>query len=176
MRERGVDDEAQHRLGLGILENWITFPIRNQHGKIIGAIARAGAENTSPAKYVTPAGQDPHLLYAPDWKKIQRKKVIYLTFGIIDAVSLYLMGAASISTTCGMKMDTSYLDQIRKRIIFIPDKGEEDKAQKFASKMGWRGGVMRCDYPEDMKDINDLWVNHRDKLMEEVYSGRINCT
>ena len=166
MRERGVDDNEQKRLGIGILENWITFPIRNRKGKIIGAIARAGENNSSIAKYLTPSGQNPNLLYIPDWKRLQKKKVIYLTFGIIDAVSLYLMGAASISTTCGMRMDVSYLDQIRKRIIFIPDRGEEKQAQKFASKLGWRGGVMQCNYPEGCKDVNDIMLSkHKNNLL-----------
>jgi hypothetical protein len=154
-------------LGIGLLENWVTFPIRKRGtNKIIGAIARAGDGNSSPAKYVIPPGQDQNFLYVPSWKRIEKKKVVYLTFGIIDAVSLYLMGVASISTTCGMRMDVSYLDQIRKRIIFIPDKGEEDKAQKFASKLGWRGGVMRCNYPEGIKDVNEIFVSkYKDNLL-----------
>ena len=87
------------------------------------------------------------------------------TFGIIDAISLYIMGAASISTTCGMRMDISYLDDIRKQIIFIPDQGEEKEAQKFASKMGWRGKVMRCNYPEGVKDVSDIFNSeHRNEL------------
>ncbi len=167
MRERGVDDDKQHQLGIGLLENWITFPIRKRGtNKIIGAIARAGDGNSSLAKYVIPSGQDQNFLYAPSWKRIQKKKVVYLTFGIIDAISLYLMGAASISTTCGMRMDVSYLDKVRKRIIFIPDKGEEEQAQKFASKLGWRGGVMKCYYPEGMKDVSDVYVSkHRNELL-----------
>jgi DNA primase len=168
MRERGIDDKSQKRLGIGHLENWITFPIRNRKGRIIGAIARAGEGNPSHAKYLTPAGQDPHLLYAPSWKAVQKKKVVYLTFGIIDAVSLHLMGAASISTTCGKLMNVSYLDQIRKRVIFIPDKGEEDAAQKFSKQLGWRGGVMRCNYPDECKDINDIFVS---KYKNELLSA-----
>jgi hypothetical protein len=170
LRDRGIDDKTQKRLGLGILEDWITFPIRNEKGKIVGAIARAGEGNNSSAKYLTPSGQDANLLYAPSWERVRKKKVIYLTFGIIDAVSLYCMGAASISTTCGMQMNTSYLDHIRKRIIFIPDKGEEAQAQKFAGKMGWRGAVMPCNWPEDAKDVNDIFVvpKYKTELLEAL--------
>jgi hypothetical protein len=79
------------------------------------------------------------------------------------------MGAASISTTCGMRMDVSYLEHIRKRIEFIPDKGEEKQAQKFASKMGWRGGVMRCNYPEGTKDVNDILMSkYKDELLSAL--------
>jgi hypothetical protein len=167
MRERGIDDETQRKLGIGILENYITFPIRNRtNDKIIGAIVRAGEGRIS-EKYIIPAGQDPHLIYCPSWKRVQQKKTIYLTFGIIDALSLYVMGAAAISTTTGMRMDVSYLDGIRKRIIFIPDQGEEAQAQKFASKMGWRGGVMRCNYPPGYKDPNDIMMSeHKHSLLD----------
>jgi hypothetical protein len=78
------------------------------------------------------------------------------------------MGAASISTTCGKLMNVSYLDQIRKRVIFIPDKGEEDAAQKFSKQLGWRGGVMRCNYPDECKDINDIFVS---KYKNELLSA-----
>ena len=77
------------------------------------------------------------------------------------------MGAAAISTTCGMRMDVSYLDDIRKQIIFIPDQGEESEAQKFASKMGWRGKVMICNYPEGAKDVSDIFNSeHRQELQK----------
>jgi len=167
LRERGVSDDYQKQLGLGILENWVTFPIRNNDNKIIGAVARKGEGNKSQAKYVTPAGQDPHLLYVPSWKRIWKRRKVYLTFGILDAVLLYTVGAASMSTTSGMRMDISYLTPLRKQIIFIPDMGEEAAAQKFASKMGWRGGVMRCNYPVGLKDPADVIMsNYRDELIK----------
>ena len=168
LRERGIDDKTQKALGIGYLEDWVTFSIRDKRGKIVGAIARAGEGNNSIAKYITPRNQDVNLLYVPSWERLERKKTIYLTFGIIDAVSLYCMGAASISTTCGMQMDVSYLDHIRKRIIFISDKGEEAAAQKFAGQMSWRGGVMKCNWPENMKDVNEIFVS---KYKNELLSA-----
>jgi hypothetical protein len=167
MRERGIDDKTQKTLGLGILENYITFPIRTRQNKIAGAIARAGDGRTG-QKYIIPSGQDPHTLYCPSWKRVDRRKTIYITFGIIDAVSLYIMGAAAISTTCGMKMDISYLDSIRKQFIFIPDQGEEEAAQKFASKMGWRGKVMRTTYQYGLKDVNDVFLSDYRSDLQDV--------
>lgn len=167
LRERGVSDQNQKALGLGILENWITFPLRNDKHKIIGAVARRGEGNKSTAKYVTPSGQDPYLLYVPSWERIWRRSRVYITFGMLDAVLLYTVGAAAISTTTGMKMDVSYLDPIRKRFEFIPDQGEEEAAQKYASKMGWRGGVMRCNYPVGLKDPADVIMSsYRDELLK----------
>jgi hypothetical protein len=166
LRERGVSDDDQKKLGLGILENHATFPIRNSDNKIIGAVARTISEKPR-HKYIIPSGQDPNLLYVPSWKRIWKRKTIYITFGILDAISLYLAGAASMSTTTGMRMDTSYLDPLRKKFEFIPDQGEEEAAHKFASKMGWRGGVMRCYYPVGYKDPHDILTSkHRDELVK----------
>lgn len=168
MRERGIDDKTQKALGLGILENYITFPIREKRqNKITGAIARTGDGRTG-QKYIIPSGQDPNALYCPNWKRLDRRKTIYITFGIIDAISLYVMGAAAISTTCGMRMDVSYLDDIRKQFIFIPDQGEEAEAQKFASKMGWRGKVMRCNYQYGLKDVNDTFLSEYRSELQNV--------
>jgi len=167
LRERGVDDRSQYKLGLGILENYVTFPIRDNKQKIIGAIARTGEGGSSTQKYIIPKAQDANLLFIPSWQRLDKRRTIYLTFGILDAISLYLMGAASISTTCGMRMDVSYLDKIRKRIMFIPDFGEEKEAQKFAGKMGWRGAVMRCNYPDGIKDVNDIFMSeHKGELLK----------
>ena len=169
LRERGVSDQYQKQLGLGVLENWITFPIRNDKGKIVGAVARRGEGNKSQAKYITPAGQDPHLLYVPSWERIWKRRKVSLTFGILDAVLLYVVGAASMSTTAGMRMDVSYLEPLRKRIEFIPDLGEEGAAQKFASRMGWRGCVMRCKYPEGLKDPADVIMSsYREELIKAL--------
>ena len=172
LRKRGIDDRTQKRCGIGILENYVTFPIRERgSNKIIGGIVRAG-EGRSGQKYCIPSGQDPNLLFAPSWKRIEKRRTIYLTFGIIDAISLHIMGAAAISTTCGMKMNTSYLDHIRKRIVFIPDQGEEKEAQKFASKMGWRGTVMRCNYDYGLKDVSDVYMSEHKNELQEVLDVR----
>jgi hypothetical protein len=61
-----------------------------------------------------------------------------------------------MSTTTGKRLNPQALDNIRKRIIIIPDNGEEKEAQVIASKLGWRGHVLRLQYPVGCKDINDL--------------------
>jgi len=162
LRKRGVTDEWQINLGLGILDDWITFPIRDNNMKIIGAVARANETNPSPAKYVVPNNQDPNMIYVPDWKLFNDAVIIYATFGILDAVSLVIYGAGAFSTTNGKRLnDVSVLDKVRKRIIFLPDKGEESEAKQIAKKLGWRGAVMKVNYPDDSKDFNDLFCKHR---------------
>ena len=52
-------------------------------------------------------------------------------------------------------------------MLFIPDKGEEKEANRIASQLDWRGKVLKVEYPDDCKDINDVHVKHP-KLLEEM--------
>ena len=164
LTNRGISPDVQTKLGIGFLDDWHTFPILNPKRKLIGAVARKGEDNPSDAKYVVPSGQNPNWLYVPDWNRIKNNKTIYLTFGILDAISLYICGVASMSTLSGQRLQPEALNHIRKLIYFIPDRGEEDAAHKIASKLGWRGKVMKVNWPENSKDCNDLFIKHDDRL------------
>ena len=158
--KRGITEKTCKDLGIGMRDGWITFPIRDNYKKIIGAAARADETNLTDAKYVTPSGQDGNMLYVPSWELIDKAKDIYCVFGIIDAVTLCQVGIASFSTTGGKKVDPKALDIFRKRIIFLPDKGEESAAMNIAKYMGWRGKMAKCNWPDDSKDVNDIWIKH----------------
>lgn len=154
--ERGIDEITQRELEVGKLENWIIFPIKDENDWIVGGVARAGEDNPSPHKYMLPAGQAPTLLYIPNWDRFMSKNYVFVTFGILDAVTLYLLGYSALSVTTGKHVNPSAFDTIRKRIIIIPDLGEDVHANILASKLGWRGEVKRLNYPDGAKDVNDL--------------------
>jgi len=146
---------TQRELGIGYREDWYTFPIRSPDNKIIGAVARAGEENMSSAKYIFPSEQE-DMLYVPSWDRTWKESTLYLTFGIIDAISLYIMGYAGMSTTRGKKADPRLFDNITKKIMIIPDIGEKPEAHQLARKLGWRAKVLSINYPYGTKDLNDL--------------------
>ena len=156
LRGRGIPEEAQQRLRLGVLENWVVVPIY-KNNLLAGAVARSIAPNST-LRYVIPAGQDPNLLYVPDWVRIETANEVFVIFGIIDAISLYLYGYATISTTTGLRTTSYCFSNIRKPIYIIPDAGEEMAAQKLASNLDWRGKVLRFPYPPGTKDINDVLI------------------
>jgi len=165
LEKRKVPFNTQKELGIGYREDWYTFPIRNPDNKVIGAVARAGEENTSPAKYIFPSHQE-DMLYVPSWKRVEQTREVFLTFGIIDAINLYDLGSASMSTTRGKKADPRLFDNTHKNIIIVPDHIEMPEAFELARKLGWRGKVAGLDYPFGTKDINDLVVQDYD--MEEI--------
>ena len=165
LRERGIPDTIQVRLGLGLLDSYITFPIRNAENKIIGAVARIGEGENVGHKYILPSGQNPNLVYIPAWQLFDKSTTVYCTFGILDALTLVLYDVGAFSTTTGKRIDPKALDFIKKRIIFIPDYGEEQEANKIASKLGWRGATpKRLNYPDDCKDVNDVHMKYPEIL------------
>jgi len=166
LRDRGITDEIQVKLKLGYLDDWYTFPCFGRHGKIVGGVARRGEENPSPSKYVTPKGQkNTKLLYVPSWELIEQQRNIVLVYGIIDAISLYQCGVGAMSTLAGTSVDYTIFDKFRKRILIIPDRKEEAFAYTLAGKLGWRGHVMNVHWPDDCKDVNDVFCKHRDLLL-----------
>jgi hypothetical protein len=166
--DRGINATIQVQLGIGYLEDWYTFPIRNADGKIEGAVARKGQDNPSQAKYVIPKGQSPNLLYVPSWQSVLEHNVIWLTFGVFDSISLYLCGAAGMSTTTGKQLDPDALNKIRKLIYICPDLGEEAEGNKLAARLGWRSRVMKMNYPLGCKDISDVFNLDKPLLMKTL--------
>lgn len=164
LENRGIPAKTQIELGIGYLDDWYTFPVMDKTKKLIGAVARKGEDNPSDAKYIVPAKQNPNWLYVPDWSRITNAKTIYLTFGILDAVSLYLYGVAAMSTLSGQRLQPEALNDFRKVIYIIPDHNEEASAHKLASQLGWRGHVLKVNWPDDTKDINDVHVKHPELL------------
>ena len=165
LSKRGIDVATTRKLKLGWLDDWITFPIYDPEGEIVGATTRAGDTNRSQAKYCNYPGQSPDLLYVPDWSMVEYKDKVFLVYGIIDAISIYQLGYASLSTTTGKRTDPECLVHIRKRILIIPDHGEEIEASLLSAKLGWRGKAMKVDWPENTKDCNDLYLQHKDLLV-----------
>lgn len=168
LQSRGIDIECQNSLRIGILDGFLIFPIFNHWQELVGAVARVGENNTSTSKYYLPKNQDSKLLYVPSWERIKEHEEVFVTFGIIDAISLYCMGYASASTTTGQSVSVEAFERIRKRIIFIPDKLEEESALKIAAKLSWRGDVITLPYPLHTKDVNDIFRIDRNWIDEHM--------
>lgn len=74
----------------------------------------------------------------------------------------------AISSINGKLTNPIGLVDIKKKIIIIPDLGEEKEANILASRLRW-ASVARISYPEGTKDLNDIWM--KDKfLFQEVLS------
>jgi DNA primase len=171
LKRRGIAS-AIPSLKLGYAGGWYTIPIYNPTGDVVGAMARAGevTQEATNKRFTLPHGQH-SMLYVPSWNRVREQDVLYVTYGPIDAISLWVLGYASASPSSG-KDSTSpeWFDEIRKKIIFLPDDGEYETAMKHAMKLGWRGDVQKLDYPTGMKDPNDFLKAGK----EEVLRGQLD--
>jgi len=169
---RGIDEQHRRHLKIGYLDDWITIPIRDVSGTIVGATARSTVSDKR-HKYVCPHGQSPLLLYAPTWKLYDRFDTLLVTFGIIDAITLAINGVMAVSSLTGKSVNPMAFDGIGKNIVFVPDEGEELDAHKIAAKLGWRGKVWKIDWPDGCKDINDIWMKDKN-LMKELLKNELS--
>lgn len=156
LESRRIEPE---RFKLGYLHGWYIIPILDRKKRLQGVVARSGQRIDVPVRYVTPKDQEP-LLYVPDWEMLDREDEVYMTFGMFDAITLCQLGKAGITVTSGKTVNPELLHDIRKRINIIPDHNEEKEAYALAAKLGWRGRVMRVNYPFGCKDANDLYKKH----------------
>ena len=160
LRKRKIDHLIDELL-LGYFDGWYIFPVKDEWGNIVTAVARAGKtlQKAKDIRYMLP-NDSPKVLYCPNWHEVKDQSVLRVAFGIIDAVSLYSIGFAAVSGLSGKSIDPSLFDPYRKIIKIHPDLGEEAEAYKLAGQLGWRGVVSRFDYPIDCKDSNDILANY----------------
>jgi hypothetical protein len=162
---RGIHTGLILSLGLGWWENWYTIPIYDKHSTIIGGVARANKalEDKGVDKYDMPWGQPP-MLYVPNWTLWRKSGKIFITFGILDAISLASLGYAAASPTAGQdSTDPTWLDGVRKNIYVVPDKGETEAGIALARKLGFRGKVLGLPYDNTVKDPNDFLRTGREQ-------------
>lgn len=164
LQRRGLLQSTLDHFKIGYLENWFTFPMWGKDRKVVGMIARGGP-NVLNSRYMMP--KDQHGLF---YTTYNIKDVVYVTFGILDAISIWQVGLPAISTTSGKNVDPELFDNLRCRIRIIPDDEEESNALKLASKLGWRGEVLRFPYHlfGSAKDPNDCLRNNSELFKQTL--------
>ena len=159
---------------LGYVSGWYTIPVYSAQHQLLGAVARASRhiQDTTGARFNIPTGQQA-MVYVPDYELIERNDYICVVYGMMDSLSLCELGIPSCTPTSGKdSLHADDLDRYRKRVIIIPDKGEESTAIKLRDSLGWRGTLLKLDYPVG-KDVNDLLVGGygewlKDEIRKEI--------
>jgi DNA primase len=165
LHQRGIHTGLILKHELGWMDNWYTFPIKNETGEIIGGVARANKalEDKGVDKYDMPWGQPP-MLYVPNWTLWRKCDKIFIAFGILDALTLASLGYAAASPTAGQdSTDPSWLADVRKNIYVVPDRGETEAGIALARKLGFRGRVLGLPYDDRVKDPNDFLKTGREQ-------------
>jgi DNA primase len=137
---------------LGFLDGWLVFPVYSRSKTIVDIVVRSSNRKNDIRYVVHPSGDNLRPLYVPSWNKVESSQIIYVVYGIIDAISLHLAGLPSLTGITGKSLSAELLRPLGKRFVIIPDAGEEPDARKLANKLGWRASVKQLKYDEDCKD------------------------
>ena len=170
LTKRGVG-ELVRELYLGYGDGYYTFPIFNTRKSIVGAVGRAGESRIEAGapRYSQPNGQKPCIIN-PNFERNDQSRIIYVPYGIIDMLTLYQLGYPTMCFSSGKYIQPDLFQEYRKRIVLIPDKGEESNARKLWSGLGWRGTVLTPDWPQGCKDPNEIYM----KFGEDTIRSLIN--
>lgn len=148
---RGITSRIESN-ELGYWEGWYTIPVTDRDGNFVTGVLRAAphVQRVTGERYWMRGAP---AMYVPDWNLIERNGFLFVVYGMIDALVLASLRLPVVTSTAGQKkFDPEWLESYRKRIIIVPDQGEELSASALASRLGWRGKVKRLDYPYGIKD------------------------
>jgi hypothetical protein len=142
---------------LGFMDGWATFPVYSRNGQVVDIVVRS-VSNKGDVRYVVSPSESTghHSLYVPSWKRVNESETIFVVFGLIDSVSLYLAGLPSISGITGKSLSADLLKPLGKRFIIVPDENEEKEAHRLANSLGWRCSVRELKYEDGCKDPDDM--------------------
>lgn len=175
LEKRGIPREESLKLRLGYKDSHYIFPCIGKDSKLLGAVARASDSIETSSKYVTPSKKyqnNAELLYVPSWSLVEASETVYVTFGIISCLSIYLLGLAAVSTLTGKKVHPELFRDIRKPLIVIGDWKEEKESMKLANELDWRGKYLKLPYHDDILDPNDMFLKEPQILLESIKDVR----
>lgn len=154
---------------LGYNNGWIVVPVFSADGKLADIVARA-VKGKGDSRYVLkPLKNAPRPLYVPNWGILQESEQIYVVFGIFDAIGMSLMGFPVVTGITGKSIDPELIASLHKRVVIIPDAGEERDAHRLANSLGWRARVKEIEYPFGTKDIAEIReLNRGEEYLKEI--------
>lgn len=171
LRIRKLEDRIDGQK-LGWHNGWYVIPTYSSDDQLTGYVLRAGqhVQEATGARYVTRSTAS---LYVPDWYLFRTGKFVVVTFGILDALTLVSLRIPAASTMWGTTLRLEDFDEVRKPIIFFPDQAEELRAVSYYRKLGWRGRLVRMNWPDGAKDVNDLHMAGKDmEIVNAVEKSR----
>lgn len=169
--DRKLSSKILKELGVGYLDGFFIFPIVGEHREVQGIVARAGSvtQELFNVRYLVPPHQ-PALLYFSNRELVNRSNTIYVTFGILDAITLSMLDLPAISGTLGHNIPVELFKDIRKQLVFLPDgdRADDKTVSKIVSQLGWRGKILKLDYPNDCKDVNEVFCRYGENELRSL--------
>lgn len=161
---RGLTDSIEIA-EIGYHRGWYTFPVWERNREYVTTVFRS-APHVQEATGIRYWCNHEPVRYVPDWNMFDKPKFIVVVFGIMDALTINKYRYPVMTSTAGAdSFNAEWLDEFRRPVYILPDKGEETTAMKLAADLGWRGNVVYLDYPEKCKDPNDFITHNHEKQL-----------
>jgi len=160
-RKRKIDQFITKGM-FGMLDGWWTFPVMDKHHTVVDIVVRNGGRKDKDVKYVLKPYDVKTVrpLYCPDWDLVLKNRKIVVCYGILDVWAFYAVGLPSVTGITGKSLNANLFETFPdKEFIIIPDEGEEREAYRLAGQLGWRGSVLRVNWPYGIKDPDDYRRN-----------------
>jgi hypothetical protein len=149
--------EMVEPLKLGYKDGWALFPILDHAGKIIDVVCRSTVKLGNSKYVIHPDNErESPYLYVPNWKRIDSESLVYIVYGIIDAIALEMAGLPVVTGSAGKSLSYKRLINLGKKFVIIPDRNEELDARNLARDLGKFTKVLRLPYNDDEKDPDDV--------------------
>lgn len=155
-------DEFIEKGNFGYRDGWCVLPVMDSKRSVVDIVVRQTNQHIRDTRYVLLGnGLSSHsFLYSPDWDRVQKASIVYCVFGMMDAWSLEALELPVITGITGQSIPVELLIALNKRIVIVPDDGEERSAHKIANAIGWKARVKELSYPEGTKDPDDIRVQY----------------
>jgi hypothetical protein len=164
IEQRGLEGRIEIN-ELGYHEGWYTIPVTSEDGNFITAVFRSSppVQQATDLRYICRHIPVP---FVPDYNLIRKSDTLFVVYGILDALTLADLRFPVMTSTAGKDtFNPEWLDSYRKKIVIIPDKGEEDTAYGLASQLDFRGRVLNLDFPDGVKDCNGFYETKKGELL-----------
>jgi len=169
LEERGLQNRIDMN-EIGYMEGWYTIPVFAENGSFVTTVFRSlpHVQKASNLRYVCRHVPVP---FVPDWNKLKTAKQIFVVYGIFDALTLAELGFPVMTSSSGKNtFNAEWLESYRKRIVILPDQGEEEQAHQLCSAIDFtRGKVVELEFPKGKKDVNGFFeAGRRSELLYQL--------
>ena len=168
LRKRGVESRIETNR-LGWYKSFFTIPIFDKTGKFLDLVVRASPEVEhlvdDPYTISPGGGKNP---FVPDWRLVEKSDRVFVVFGMFDALGFAALRLPVLSPTAGKDSYLRILPallELNKPTYIVPDLGEEIAAYRLVASLGWRGEVIKINYPDGVKDPSGMIETGRVKTL-----------
>lgn len=141
----------------GLLDRWAVIPIFDKRKQVIDIVVRAIRQKNIAYVICPYDEQEIRPLYSPDWSRVLKSSQVFVVYGIFDTWAFEAIGKPCVTGITGKYINPTLFDEFGgKNFIIVPDDGEFKNAYKLANELGWRGSVLRINYPHGIKDPDEM--------------------